>query len=289
MAWQLIVLKLRADRLPQAEGLLRLAGADAVSLADAGDEPLLEPAPGETPLWREVELRALLNAEIDARALADLLREALALDERPRVDPLADAQWIDAWRQRIAPREFHGFWILPADAASAPARSLRLNMGLAFGTGQHATTALCLEWLATEPLDETLVLDFGCGSGVLALAALELGASRAWAVDNDLQALAATEDNARLNGLREALWIGLPESLPQVAVDVVIANIVAGTLIASAETLAARARPGARIVLSGVLAHQRGGVEAAYARHFEQFDCVDADGWLRLTARRKRG
>jgi ribosomal protein L11 methyltransferase len=145
-----------------------------------------------------------------------------------------------------------------------------------------------LDWLARHPPRAARVLDFGCGSGILALAALALGAQRAWAVDHDPQALIATEDNADLNDRVATLWVGTPERLPAVEVDLVLANIVAGTLIELAPRFAACTRPGATVVLSGMLADQRGAIEAAYSRSFEGFELAAKDEWLRMTARRKR-
>jgi ribosomal protein L11 methyltransferase len=161
-------------------------------------------------------------------------------------------------------------------------------MGLAFGTGRHPTTALCLDWLARHPPRGARVLDFGSGSGILALAALALGAERCWAVDHDPQALLATEENARLNDVARLLWIGPLERLPSVEVDLVLANVVAGTLIEHAARFAAWTEAGATVVLSGMLADQAEPVEAVYATSFEGFERAIEDSWLRITARRKR-
>jgi ribosomal protein L11 methyltransferase len=161
-------------------------------------------------------------------------------------------------------------------------------MGLAFGTGQHPTTALCLEWLARQRLSDLTVLDFGCGSGILALAALKLGAAYAFACDHDPQALTATGENARLNDLERRLWIGEPQSLPELEADVIMANIVAGTLIALAEQFAALATQGTSLVMSGLLTEQSADVESAFAAHFADFERAERDGWVRLVGRRKR-
>jgi ribosomal protein L11 methyltransferase len=289
VAWQQLILHLRAEELPQAEALLELAGALALSIGDAADHPLIEPAPGETPLWPSVEVRALFTADRDLGRLGKVLRETLRTERIPAIEALADARWTDAWREHITVRELGGgFAVIPADtpAASAPPRHLKLHMGLAFGTGQHATTALCLEWLAAQRLAGLTVLDFGCGSGILALAALKLGAARAYACDNDPQALTATGDNASLNGLHRALWVGEPQSLPPLQTDVILANIVAGTLTALAERFAACAARGAAIVLSGILAEQRNDVESAYAAYFEDFCHTQRDGWTCVVGRR---
>jgi ribosomal protein L11 methyltransferase len=291
VGWQQLVVRVRAEDVPHTEALLRLAGAAALAAADAGDDPLLEPAPGALPLWPHVELRALFAAGVDLERLRTLVETAVDTEEASSIAAVEDVDWHEAWRERITALEFgSALAIVPADGASSSRRTacVKLHMGLAFGTGRHPTTALCLGWLARCPPREARVLDYGSGSGILALAALALGAQRAWAVDHDPQALTATEDNAGLNGRLAALWVGLPERLPAVEVDLVLANILAGTLIELAPRFAASTRPGAIVVLSGILAHQRLAVEAAYSKSFEGFEVATQEQWLRITARRKR-
>ena len=291
MGWQQLVLHVRAADVPRAEALLRLAGTTALAAGDAGDDPLLEPAPGALPLWPHVELRALFAAGVDLERLRAFIEAAVVTEGASSIAAIEDEDWHSAWRERITALEFgSALAIIPADAALRSSRTgcVKLHMGLAFGTGQHPTTALCLDWLAQHPPRAARVLDFGCGSGILALAALALGAQRAWAVDHDPQALIATEDNADLNDRVATLWVGTPERLPAVEVDLVLANIVAGTLIELAPRFAACTRPGATVVLSGMLADQRGAIEAAYSRSFEDFVLAAKDEWLRMTARRKR-
>jgi ribosomal protein L11 methyltransferase len=162
-------------------------------------------------------------------------------------------------------------------------------MGLAFGTGEHATTALCLEWLERHVASGMTVLDYGCGSGILALAALALGARFAYAVDTDPQALTATRANAALNGAAERLFVDAPEKLPAVVVDMLVANILAGPLIELAPTFAERVVPGGMVVLSGILESQAARVAAAYAPHLENVDQAAREGWVRLAGRRRTG
>lgn len=290
MDWQQLRVYVRAEHVPQAEALLRLAGALALAASDAGNDPVLEPAPGALPLWPHVELRALFAPGIDLERLRALVVAVVPAEKAATIAAVADTDWHAAWREQIMELKFgSSLAIVPADAppAPGPARRLELHMGLAFGTGRHPTTALCLERLAADPPRGARVLDFGCGSGVLALAALVLGAKHAWAVDNDPQALTATADNARLNGLTDSVTIGTPDSLPAITVDLLLANIVAGTLIEQAPRFAAYARPGATVVLSGVLTQQRDAVEHAYSNYFEGFACAARDEWLCITARRK--
>jgi ribosomal protein L11 methyltransferase len=242
------------------------------------------------PLWPHVELRALFTTGTDLDRLRELVEKTLHTERTSAISAVDDKDWQAAWRERITALDFGStLSVVPADTSAAPARGacLKLNMGLAFGTGRHPTTALCLEWLAAHPPRGARVLDYGSGSGILALAALRLGATRAWAVDYDPQALTATADNARCNDLGHSLWVGPPESLPEVEVDLLLANIVAGTLIEHAARFAAYAKPGATVVLSGILEEQCKTVESAYSNDFEGFECVGREEWLRITAKRK--
>ena len=182
---------------------------------------------------------------------------------------------------------------LPADADTPQAAVVRLDPGLAFGSGTHPTTALCLQWLDGLARDGRLagarVLDFGCGSGILALAALKLGAAHAVGVDNDPQAIIATRDNAQRNGVEERLSVYLPADEPVAAYPVVVANILATALIALADTLAARVAPGGLLAMSGILAGQQDDVMARYAGQFEDLRADSFDDWMRVTGRRRAG
>jgi len=171
----------------------------------------------------------------------------------------------------------------PPDPAAV---NIRLDPGLAFGTGTHPTTALCLEWLDGMDLKGKQLVDYGCGSGILAIAAARLGASRIWAVDHDPQALAATRDNARRNQVEAHVQIGLPEILPAAAVDAVLANILAAPLIQLAPRLAALIKPSGALVLSGILSGQDREVRAAYAPWFRFGRGARREEWRRLDARR---
>ncbi|HEX6997362.1 MAG TPA: 50S ribosomal protein L11 methyltransferase [Gammaproteobacteria bacterium] len=289
MSWLTVRLTVAAADAAAAEALLELAGAASVSLDDAADSPLFEPRPGETPLWPRVRVQALLPSGTDTAALARVLGARFGAHADVAVRPLADDEWQAAGAEPIAPRRI-GERLVLVGADDEPPRDgrrvVRLHMGLAFGTGAHPTTRLCLEWLERALAPDARVLDYGCGSGVLAIAALALGAREAYAVDDDPQALEAARENARLNGVAERLWIGRPEELAPITADVVVANILAGTLAALAPRLAARLRPGGTIVLSGVLEAQCASLQDAYAPWFDAFERATLDGWSRLVARR---
>ncbi|HEX7079922.1 MAG TPA: 50S ribosomal protein L11 methyltransferase [Gammaproteobacteria bacterium] len=286
-----LIARVPRENVPVVESLLELAGAESISLEDAADAPLLEPGPGETPLWPIVRVKALFDRDADLEPLCRALSGLIADARDIVVAPAEDADWRDAAARRIESRRFGArLWLAPADGetcADDEAAVVRLHMGLAFGTGEHPTTALCLEWLDAMLQPGCVVVDYGCGSGVLALAALRLGAAKAFAVDNDPQALTATARNAALNGCAARMWIGPPEDLPAFRADVLLANILAGPLIERAPLFADRLVGNGAAVLSGVLSAQQADVIAAYAAHFEGFDTAERDGWVRIVARRR--
>lgn len=182
-------------------------------------------------------------------------------------------------------------WIVPSwHAAPEPdAVNLLLDPGLAFGTGTHPTTALCLEWLDAQQLQGRQVLDFGCGSGILAIAALLLGAEQAVGTDIDIQAIEASRDNAGRNGIDPARFpLYLPEQLPDGQADVVVANILAGPLVELAGQIGERVKPGGLLALSGILVEQAEEVRAAYADKFDLDPTAEKDGWVRITGIRRR-
>lgn len=282
MAWQQIAIRLDADQIPRTEALLKLAGAEAVAVSDAGNEPVLEPEPGMTPVWPRAILTALFDAALDLDRIPDLLPAGID-PTAIEITTVAEKDWIDAWRESIAPIVLGDrLEVVPlADAGSAGAiPRVVLGMGLAFGTGRHPTTRLCLEWLAERDWSGATMLDYGSGSGILALAALRLGARFALATDNDDQALTATRENGRVNHLQDRLWIGPPESLPDDNVDLLMANILAGTLCGLAQSFAARQEPGARIALSGVLESQADEVLDAFSPFYRNFETRHLDGWV---------
>ncbi|HEU4618730.1 MAG TPA: 50S ribosomal protein L11 methyltransferase [Gammaproteobacteria bacterium] len=288
MDWHRLSLRVLRSDVARVEALLGLAGAGSIDLADAEDSPLLEPAPGETPLWPEVVVSALFAAEPDLDAARALLAASVP-DARIEVAPL-EANWQEAGRRSAPQRRFgRRLWLVPAESYGPdPAGAVvKLRMGFAFGTGEHPTTALCLEWLDAHAPADADVLDYGCGSGVLGLAALALGAKRVSAVDNDPQALVAARANAELNGVGERLTVLAPEDLPDAKVDLVLANILARPLLELRRSLTERVRPGGRIVLSGLLETQAAELLAAYGRDFDELDVAEREGWARIAGRRR--
>ena len=297
MPWLELSLRCRAADEARLETALEELGALSVSLLDAADaeneKAILEPGVGEIPLWPEVTLLALFEQGTNPELLLHALE---ACDERidlssAQFQIIADQDWERAWMDQYAPMQFGArTWIIPwnmqAPPEAADAVVVRLDPGLAFGSGTHPTTALCLQWLDSLDLHEKAVLDFGCGSGILALAALKLGAARAVGVDNDPQALLASLDNAERNGVADRLRVSLPADEAIERYPVVVANILAVALDQLAETLAARVAVGGVIALSGILQGQESGLLVRYAPWFEQLQATQLGDWMRITGRR---
>ena len=290
MAWfQLTVLTDRADA-DKLSDLLESLGAVSVTLQDAADEALLEPAPGEHPVWQSLNITAIFPSDFEPGQLRSAVRKALGdpgLDIS--IESLEDQDWSETWR-----RDFHAMrfgsrlWVCPAHETPPDPGAVIVDMdpGLAFGTGTHETTAMCLEWLDAHPPAGLRVVDYGCGSGILAIAACKLGAGDVTGVDIDPQAIQATCENARRNGVQETLHAVLPDDLETCPVDLVLANILANPLIGLADTLNGLVRPGGRIVMTGILAEQAEAVMSAYREWFVFQVPVQREEWVLLEGRR---
>jgi ribosomal protein L11 methyltransferase len=287
LAWLELTLRLQAEAFPRAEALLELAGAMSIAFSDAADTPILEPAPGTTPLWPAIVVRALFADGADPAAIVALVGPLA--EAEPMLARVDDADIEARARSPIVPVQIGPrLTVVPAESLpDADDRALGLHMGLAFGTGSHPTTRLCLEWIERELEPGIDVLDYGSGSGILALAALRLGAAHATAIDTEPQALAATRRNAELNGLLDLVTIGSPEALPASGFDLVVANILARPLIELAETFAAHQPAGGRIVLSGVLDSQLPALRSRYAAWYQTFATRELAGWGLLTGVRR--
>ena len=292
MAWWRVSLTCPAERLEAVETALLGLGAESLSLADAGDEPIFEPLPGDTPVWRESIVSALFDDRTDPDSLQIELQRALPpeLAGGIRRERLDDADWEQAYRRHFEPLQIApSLWIVPSwcEPPDPDAIVIRLDPGLAFGTGGHPTTALCLEWLAAHPPAAATVVDYGCGSGILAIAARRLGAASVTAVDIDPQALAASAANLAANGIAGEVRLCLPDDLPPTAVDLLIANIVAAPLIALAPEFARRVRPGGEILLSGILKGQLDEIQSAYSGDFRLAAPRARGDWICLFGQRR--
>ncbi|HHH13498.1 MAG TPA: 50S ribosomal protein L11 methyltransferase [Thiolapillus brandeum] len=283
MSWLQLHLTVDKARAAEAEARMEELGALSVTLTDAEDEPMLEPPPGETPVWTRTRVTGLFPGDTETTALRRRLEDALGAEVF--LEPLEDQPWERAWLDHFRPMRFGDrLWICPSgqEVEAEGAVVVELDPGLAFGTGTHPTTALCLQWLDGANLEGRHVIDYGCGSGILGIAALKLGAAEVIAVDHDPQALAATRENARRNGVAERLRTLAPgEPLPGGA-DLLLANILANVLVELAPTLAPLLPAGGELVLSGILEEQAEEVARAYAPRFEFAPWTSLEGWVRL-------
>lgn len=287
MAWIQFVCHTSQDKAEALSEALSECGAAAVTFEDDADQPIYEPDPGETPLWTETRLTALFDAETEQQQVLDML--ATLVDEVPRfrVEAVEDKDWEREWMENFKPIQFGDkLWIVPSwhEAPDEKAVNILLDPGLAFGTGTHATTALCLGWLDQADLKGKYVIDYGCGSGILAIAAALLGAERVVAVDTDPQALEATRANAKRNGVEVEAY--LPGDCPDDLCDLLIANILAGPLQNLAPRFANLCKADADLVLSGVLQTQADEVAESYQSWFTMQPAVAKEDWVRLTGQR---
>ncbi|HVO47027.1 MAG TPA: 50S ribosomal protein L11 methyltransferase [Steroidobacteraceae bacterium] len=269
-----------------AEQVCLDCGACSVTFADAADDPVLEPAPGEFRLWRTTRVTALFPGTVDHAALTQLLAQALALPAGS-----IDSQWLEerAWEREWL-RDFHAMrfgkrlWVCPRheEVTEAGAAIVRLDPGLAFGTGTHATTALCLEWLDGHVRPGDRVIDFGCGSGILAIAAVKLGAHEAQCFDIDPQARTATRENAADNRVQSQVTIRESVAELRAGADILVANILSGPLCSLAPTFTSLVRPGGRLVLAGLLEAEAADVTQAYSACFDMGRFGSREGWVGL-------
>ncbi len=293
MDWQQLSLTCRSEQLAQIEELLTELGALSISLRDAGDEPIYEPLPGDNPVWRESIVTATFAGDCDTESIAQMLAARLpsGLAQSITRDSFRDRDWEQSYRQHFRPIQCApGLWIVPSwtDPPDPDATIVRLDPGLAFGTGGHPTTALCLGWLAEQRLDGLELIDFGCGSGILAIAAIKLGARRVQAVDIDPQALDACKSNMSMNAIEpQRIPTCLPRELGDNAVDLLMANILAGPLIELLQRFAGLVRPGGKILLSGILRSQQEEIQSAYNRYFELEPARQRDEWVCLGGKRR--
>ncbi|MET0103760.1 MAG: 50S ribosomal protein L11 methyltransferase [Sedimenticola sp.] len=287
MPWLQAHLITGKENAPLIELLFENLGALSVTLGDAADEPLLEPGPGESPLWQQTRVTGLFDGETDSDSLRTAINQALNRDASRglRLEVLEDQAWERAWLDSFKPMRFgERLWICPNGQmpGNTDAVVVELDPGLAFGTGTHPTTALCLQWLDAQPLQGKTVIDFGCGSGILAVAALKLGADRAIAIDHDPQALEATRANAEKNQVMDRLEIHGSDEVPDITSDILLANILAGVLVSLEPVLTNHLAAGGKLALSGILQEQAADVSAAYSEHFTLSPPRQLDDWVLL-------
>lgn len=287
MAWIQFVCNTSQDKAEALSDALSECGAAAVTFEDDADQPIYEPEVGETPLWTATRLTALFDAETRSDEVTMML--ANFIDEVPRfkVEAVEDKDWEREWMSNFHPIQFgERLWICPSwhQPPEPGAVNILLDPGLAFGTGTHATTALCLNWLDTAELKGKYVIDYGCGSGILAIAAALLGAEKVIAVDTDPQALEATRANAERNGVEIDAF--LPGECPDLPCDLLLANILAGPLQTLAPRFANLCKPGTNLVLSGILQTQAETVSDSYQAWFDMDPATQKEDWIRLTGKR---
>ncbi len=292
MSWLQLRIVSSREQVPAIEQALDAAGALSITFEDNADQPIFEPELGETPLWQDTRITGLFPADVDSNVISDTLARSLTLPlDALHWHVLEDKDWEREWMSQYHPIQCgERFWICPSwtPPPDPNAVNLMLDPGLAFGTGTHPTTFLCLQWLSEQPVEGCEVIDYGCGSGILGIGALLLGASRVQGVDIDPQALVATRDNTARNGLdADRFPVYFPKGLPAQHADIVLANILAGPLVELAPTLSELAGPGARLCLSGVLATQSEAILEAYSATFDMDSPRQKDEWICLTGRRK--
>lgn len=288
MNWLRVRIDLGELQANPVEQALLDAGAVAIEYSDAGDDPLYELVPGATPLWKTTQLSAIFEGTVSQTIIQLGIAESIAPPSMPTIefDSIEDQDWVRRWRQDLQPMQFgSGLWVCAPGARSpdAQATAVEIEPGLGFGTGTHATTRLCLERLSRQNLEGKTILDYGCGSGILAIASLALGASEATAVDIDVNALTATRENAERNNCLERLQIVSAAALgPATRFDVIIANILSDTLIELQSGLHGHSRSGTDIILSGILTSQATDVIGAYRRWTTLKPAAQLEDWVIL-------
>jgi len=287
MAWHQISVITNEQTAPKLADFFSTLGAVSVTYMDAEDEPVYEPAIGETKIWSNTQVIALFELDAEPELIKSLV---YAQFEQAGLaawlhEEVADQEWERAWMEFYKPMKFAAkLWVCPTGQEQFEPGTvcLTLDPGLAFGTGTHPTTALCLEWLAGHDLTGKTVIDYGCGSGILAVAAILLGAKTAHAIDIDPQALTATADNALKNKVQDRIVCYLPEQFAPVQSDVVLANILAKPLIDLSLQISSLLMPGGQLILSGILAEQAGSVISAYRATIDFKPPVQQEDWIRL-------
>ena len=286
---------LRALNPDRVEEVFARHGALAISFSDAGDHPVLIPGADEMPLWPDSRITGLFATDTDLHSLEKDLLSSLRIESLPehRVEDLADRPWERECLNDFRPTCFGDrLWVSPEafEVDAEDAVIVRLDPGLAFGTGRHPSTALCLRWLDGLDLTGLSVLDYGCGSGILAIAAISLGAKSAVAVDSDCGGITATRENTQKNGVADSLFVTQDVAGVTGTFDIVVANILAEPLVQNAGNICDRVAPDGSLALSGILAEQTGSVVEAYRDRIDfgspEMDQTTDQTWVRLVGKR---
>lgn len=292
MPWIQLKINSQAEHAEQIGEMLSANGAQAVTFIDAKDTPMYEPKPGEVMLWPDTQIVGLYDAEHDMQRVVKQLEKSkiLGKDFNHKLDQLEDKDWEREWMDNFHPIQFGPkLWICPSwrEIPDPNAVNVMLDPGLAFGTGTHPTTALCLQWLDGLALEDSLVVDFGCGSGILGIAALMLGAKKVVGIDIDPQALLASKDNATRNHVGEKIELYLPQNQPSLQADVVLANILAGPLRELRSVITDYCKSGGKLVLSGILANQAQSINDLYSQDFIMEPIAINGEWARVSGTKK--
>jgi ribosomal protein L11 methyltransferase len=292
MTWWQFSLNCQASELEMVEDLMLELGAVSISLRDAGDEPIYEPLPGDNPVWQESIVTATFDEGRDPGLLQQQLIDRLPDHLAGEVwqEDLQDQAWDQAYKQHFQPLQCApDLWVVPSwsDPPDPAATIIQLDPGLAFGTGSHPTTALCLAWLGSSDIKGSRVIDFGCGSGILAIAAIKLGAKHVTAIDIDEQALSACQSNMKANAIAtDQILVCRPEETVSTSADLLIANILARPLIDFASRFASMVRPDGQILLSGILKTQLEDIQLSYQPFFELDPASYRDEWVCVSGKR---
>lgn len=296
MSWLQIKIETTPEQSEFHENLLLAAGCAVVTFQDTGDQPIFEPELGTTPLWQKTSITGLFTADCPLKTTIDFIQKE-QLNHHPnqplpsiKSEILEDKDWEREWMDNYKPMQFgERLWVCPTwlSPPDTTAVNLMLDPGLAFGTGTHPTTALCLEWLDSQQLNNCYLIDYGCGSGILAIAALLLGATKVTGIDIDPQALEASRNNLQTNQIdHKRLQLHMPEDAPTEQADILIANILAEPLIQLAEEFSQRIKPQGKLCISGLLSTQATSIKQAYSPWFEFEDPREKDGWICIIATR---
>lgn len=294
MSWLQIKITTQAESAEPLEDFLLELGASSITLEDPEDQPIYEPLPGETPLWKSTRVVGLFTEDFDIDLVAKAVEEFANSNNFQYAivtETVEEQEWERAWMDDFKPIQCgRRLWVCPSwlEPPKPEDVNLILDPGLAFGTGTHPTTFLCLEYLDSLTLNDAHVLDYGCGSGILAIAALLLGARDAIGVDIDPQALTATEMNMERNNLaKERVSLYVPDTFPGCQADITVANILAGPLVELAPEIANNTKSGGQLALSGILQDQANDVYETYSQFFDLNPIKQKDDWILITGTKK--